>query len=79
MKALVRDFTEDLKLSDVLKFFDVMVTKDMKKLSIQEYSKNVKEIPTSTPKVRTYQSVLMKNNDDLRNKKKFVELNKIEE
>lgn len=79
MKRLVRDFIDDLTLSDVLKFFDVMVTEDLKKLSIQEYSKNVKEIPTSTPKIRNYQSVLMKNNDDLRNKKKFVELNKIEE
>jgi len=58
----------------VLDFFDKMVTKDLKKLSVQEFSKNVEELPTITPKVNSYQSVLIQDTNELRNREKFIAL-----
>ena len=49
-----------------------MVSKDLKKLSIQEFSKNVKKLPTNKPKIKGYQSVLMKRFDEIRKRKKFI-------
>lgn len=72
MKPLALEYINKLKLSDVLDFFDKMVTKDLKKLSVQEFSKNVEELPTITPKVNSYQSVLIKDTDELRKREKFI-------
>ena len=72
MKKLAKSFAKTIKLEDVLKFFDKMVSKDLRKLSVQEFSKNVLKLPTTTPKINKYQSVLMKNFDDIRKRKKFI-------
>lgn len=72
MKPLAQEYIEKLKLKDVLNFFDKMVTKDLRKLSVQEFSKEVDELPTNTPKVNTYQSVLIKDANELRSKGKFI-------
>ncbi len=74
MKPLALEYVQKLKLSDVLNFFDKMVNKDLKKLSVQEFSKNVETLPTNTPKVNSYQSVLIKNANELRKKGKFITL-----
>lgn len=74
MKPLALEYVSKLKLKDVLDFFDKMVTKDLKKLSVQEFSKNVEELPTITPKVNSYQSVLINDNDELRKRGKFITL-----
>jgi len=74
MKPLAEEYIQNLKLSDILKFFDNMVRKDLKKLSVQEFSKDVDKLPTSTPKVNEYQSVLLKDTNELRKRGKFIKL-----
>ena len=74
MKALAVEYVENLKLSDVLSFFDKMVNEDLKKLSVQEFSKNVEILPTNTPKVNSYQSELIKDNNELRKRGNFIAL-----
>jgi len=73
MKRLAKKYMKKVKLDDVLKFFDKMVSKDLKKLSVQEFSKNVMKLPTNTPKVKKYQSILMKDYEDIRRRQKFIE------
>jgi len=72
MKPLARQYVKNLKLTDILNFFDKMVMKDLKKLSVQEFSKDVKEIPKNTPKINEYQSVLIKDYNDIRKRGKFI-------
>lgn len=74
IKPLAEEYVQKLKLSDVLNFFDKMVNKDLKKLSVQEFSKNVEKLPTNTPKINSYQSVLIKDTNELRKKGKFITL-----
>jgi hypothetical protein len=65
-----------IKKEDVLKFFDAhMVKSKLKKLSVQEFSQKVTKLPTTAPKVRGYQSVLLKSSNDLRKRNKFLKLN----
>ena len=73
IKKISKKFVKNIKLEDVLNFFDKFASKDLKKLSVQEFSKNVEKLPTNTPKVNGYQSILMKDNDDIRKKRKFIE------
>ena len=75
MKKLAKKYVRHIKLSDVLTFFDKMVIKDLKKLSVQEFSKNVKKLPTNKPKIKQYQSILMKRADEIRRRKKFIKFN----
>jgi len=75
IKPLALEYVENLNLSDVLSFFDRMVSKDLKKLSVQEFSKNVEKLPTDTPKVNSYQSVLIKDTNEIRKRGKFIVLN----
>jgi hypothetical protein len=64
-----------LTKDNLLEFFDNMVQKDMKKLSVQEFSQKAQEIPTTTPEIRGYHSKLIDNHDFLRKRNKFVKLN----
>lgn len=76
MKKLAKKFVKKITLKDVLSFFDTMVTRDLKKLSVQEFSKNVKKLPTNKPKIKKYQSVLMKKSDEIRKRRKFIKFSK---
>ncbi len=72
IKKLSKKFAKNIKLEDVLNFFDKMILKDLRKLSVQEFSKHVEKLPYTTPKVNNYQSLLIRDNDEIRNKKKFI-------
>jgi len=73
-KKLVKEYTDDLELSDVLNFFDSMVDKNLKKLSVQEFSKKVKKLPSHVSKIRNYQSILLNDINDIRNREKYLNL-----
>jgi hypothetical protein len=72
MKPLALEYVEKLTLKDVLNFFDKMVNKDLRKLSVQEFSKDVEKLPTESPKVNSYQSILIKNTNELRKREKYI-------
>jgi F0F1-type ATP synthase beta subunit len=76
IKNVVEEYVKMIKKEDVLKFFDTHMFKHkLRKLSVQEFSQKVDELPTDTPIVRGYQSVLLKSMDDLRKRNKFLKFN----
>ena len=52
--------------------FDHVFNDELKKLSVQEFSRKIKKIPETLPKVRGFKSVLIKNKDFLRKKNEFI-------
>ncbi len=76
MRAIAAKYVKNLTKKDVLSFFDELVKKDMKKLSMQEFSQKAKQVPSSTPVVRGYQSILIKKINYLRKRNKFLVLAK---
>jgi len=72
MKPLALEYVEKLTLKDVLNFFDKMVKKDLRKLSVQEFSKDVEKLPKEAPKVNSYQSILIKDTNQLRKREKYI-------
>lgn len=65
-------FSEKISKEDLLAFFDKMVKNDLKKLSVQEFSKLALTVPKSTPEIRGYQSELIERENHLRDKNKFI-------
>lgn len=74
MKKLVKKAIKKITKEKLLRFFDKMVNTKLKKLSIQEFSQKVKEIPKALPKIRGYKAKLIDQNnmDLLRKKGKFI-------
>lgn len=74
MKSLARHYVENLKLSSVLEFFDKIFTKDLRKLSVQEFSREVDNLPIDNPKIKSYQSVLIHDTNEIRKRGKFIKV-----
>jgi len=49
-----------------------MVKTDLKKLSVQEFSKLALTVPKTTPEIRGYKSELIEKENHLRNKNKYI-------
>jgi insulysin len=75
MKKLARRYVRKITINDVLDFFDKMVKKDLKKLSVQEFSNLVKKLPKNKPIVNKYKAFLMTRTDKLRKRKNFIKFN----
>merc|ERR1711976_749061 len=72
MQQIAHDAAKTIQKQDVLRLFDDMVSTKLSKLSVQEFSKKADSIPKDTPKIRGYQSKLIKGNY-FRKNKKFVQ------
>ncbi len=72
MKKLAKRYVRKVTLNDVLIFFDKMVKKDLKKLSVQEFSNLIKKLPENKPMINNYKASLMKKTDELRKRRKFI-------
>lgn len=65
-----------IKKEDVLNFFDTYMFKHkLRKISVQEFSHKVEQLPTDTPVIRGYQSILLNSMDYLRKRNKFLKFN----
>jgi hypothetical protein len=72
MRSAAVKHYKKLTKKDIINFFDNMVKTKLKKLSVQEFSQKAKSIPTSTPSVRGYKSVLVKKFDFFRKRNKYL-------
>ena len=68
MNEEVKKITKD----SLIKIFDKIFDTDLSKLSVQEFSKNINELPTTTPFLRNHQSFLIEDENYLRDRNKFL-------
>lgn len=72
LKSKVKKLESTIKKTDLLNFFDKIFEDKLKKLSIQEFSTKIKEIPEKVGLVRGIQGKLINDNNYFRKREKFI-------
>ena len=71
---IVRKFSLNIEKKDLIKFFDKLFSKDLAKLSIQEFSSPVKLVPRTSLKVNGLKGILIKTKNFFRKRNKYLKL-----
>jgi len=74
IKPISRAILESLTLSELLLFFDQKIYNKLSKLSIQEFSSRVQNLPTSTGIVRGVKGVLISDRNYFRKKNQYLNI-----
>lgn len=68
----IKRFIKNTEKKDMLKFFDDIFTKNLSKLSIQEFSNKIKSLPKTSPIVKGRYAMLIKRTDLFRKRNIYL-------